>query len=304
MAQMSNDENPFVDNKYPNGKVIIKWPDYLSLGVDNPVMENPCAEMTTDVIYPPGALATVIKIFEKANVLHVLGEVMDLPYPKNDNFFPYPEALVGKWPKCEVPYSLSHTEERDRDRARSGERADAFARDIMELFKGCTSSMITLAQYNNFTDRIQQFNKSERRLRDERTDCSIQEENSEIAAIWEVFAEAKFSVLTQELLQMEKFTAGMNKVGLLPHEAAVMLAANDDKVSFLKLNTWLLKLPPTYNLTPTTQRYKDSCVWTRGFTKKFTKCADHRDEMTEVFLGAQFQAKIHGITLDRSDWVK
>lgn len=294
MAQMSND----VDNKYPNGKVIIKWPDYLSLGVDNSATENPGAEMTTDVIYPPGALVTVIKIFEKANVLHVLGEVMDLPYPKNDNFFPYPEALVGKWPKCEVPYSLSRAEERDRD------RADAFARDIMELFKGCTSSMITLTQYNNFTDRIKQFNKSERRIRNEHTDCSIQEENSEIAAIWKVFAEAKFSVLTQDLLRIDKFTAGMNKVGLLPHEATLMLTANDEKVSFLNLNTWLLKLPPTYNLTPTTQRYKDSCVWTRAFMKKFTKRVDHRAEMTEIFLGAQFQAKIHGITLDRSDWVK
>ena len=177
-----------------------------------------------------------------------------------------------------------------------------FVFGIMNLFKNCTSSTITIVQYNDFSKRIAIFNESEHLFSN--GDFPPIQEHQEISATWEIFKEAKFSALTQGLLETVQFTAGMNKIGLLPHEATLMLNANDNEVSFSKLNIWLLKLPPTYNLMPTTQRYKDSCTWSRAFVREFTNRIDRHAEMPEIFAGAQFQAATHGITLDRSDWIK
>lgn len=212
---------------------------------------------------------------------------------KNDDYFKYPEEIEGYWPKPP-----------ERREARAKHRAQN-SREIINSFKDCESLTITAAQYTHFSDRIRNFNNRDLLLGHELGVRKIHEENLEIAAIWKVFAEAKFSAHIQDLLDLDKFTNGMNKIGLLPHEAALMLAANDNKVSFVTLNTWLLKLPSTYNLTPTKQRYQDSLAWTRGFMWEFTQNPSQSRyiEPLEVFIAAQFQAQIHGITLDRTEWI-
>ena len=160
--------------------------------------------------------------------------------------------------------------------------------EIIILFKDCKASTITDTQHSDFSKHIREFNA---------TNSSSIREARKIDAIYRVFDDAKFSAFTQGLLRTNKFTDGMNKIGLLPHEAALMLNANDNGVNFLRLNKWLLELPPTYNLTPTKQRYEDSREWTQNFIKEFRIF-----NRVQVFIAAQFQADAHGIVLDPLKW--